>query len=110
MPGPWVQGSLDPGWIASQVYLPGSMVEFFAYVEGAKAQGRVLATVEGTRRGVRGEPGWTSAYAAWKCRACCIGLAGDLGALGKEVFCFISAMVRIQWQASGKRKGVRAAH
>ncbi|CAL1147569.1 unnamed protein product, partial [Cladocopium goreaui] len=49
------------GGSSRQVYLPGSMVEFFAYVEGAKAQGRVLATVEGTRRGVRGEPGWTSA-------------------------------------------------
>eukprot|EP00435_Cladocopium_sp_Y103_P030719 s1014_g7.t1 len=49
MPGPWVQSSLDPGWLASQVYSPGSVVEFVTYDDRAKARGRVLATVLSTR-------------------------------------------------------------
>eukprot|EP00435_Cladocopium_sp_Y103_P033001 s3520_g8.t1 len=49
MPTPWVQNSLNPGWLASQKYPPGTIIEFEAYDGGAKARGRALATVTQTR-------------------------------------------------------------
>ena len=49
MPGPWVQGELNPGWLASQDYPAGSFVEFNASWPGAKARCRALATVISSR-------------------------------------------------------------
>eukprot|EP00435_Cladocopium_sp_Y103_P050455 s3307_g15.t1 len=55
MPAPWVRSALNPGWLASQVYPVGTTIEFVAYDGGAKARGRTLATVTGTRgRGSQG--------------------------------------------------------
>ena len=43
MPGPWIVGGHNPGYLADQ---PGSAIEFIAYDDKPAAQGRVLATVE----------------------------------------------------------------
>ena len=68
MPALWVQSSLNPGWLASQAYADGAIVEFVAYDGRATAQGRALASVTGTRS--QGEHGtWLAVQIrcnAWK--------------------------------------------
>ena len=48
MPGPWIVGGHNPGYLADQPYQAGSAIEFIAYDDKPAAQGRVLATVEDT--------------------------------------------------------------
>eukprot|EP00438_Fugacium_kawagutii_P024835 Skav205737 [mRNA] locus=scaffold1496:189452:197472:+ [translate_table: standard] len=48
MPGPWVQGDVNPGWIKGQHYEPGSFIELVVYDDTNKAQGKVLAEVKKT--------------------------------------------------------------
>eukprot|EP00438_Fugacium_kawagutii_P007494 Skav230011 [mRNA] locus=scaffold1958:375430:381508:+ [translate_table: standard] len=47
MPGPWIQSSLSPGWLASQNYEKGMLVEFATYDDRDASQGKVLAEVKG---------------------------------------------------------------
>eukprot|EP00435_Cladocopium_sp_Y103_P024257 s1749_g5.t4 len=46
MPGPWVQSELNPGWIASQRYGRGNLLEFAVYDSSFQPQGKVLAEVK----------------------------------------------------------------
>ena len=50
MPTPWIQNDVNPGWIGSQTYGNGTLVEFMAYDDEGVGQGRVLGEVVDTLR------------------------------------------------------------
>ena len=94
MPSPWVQSSLDPGWIEPGVS-PGSVVEFVAYSDRAKAQARVLATVVDTlKKGFLGTCLVIRMRCVEKQDLLYIGSAGDLAQNVKETLGFTSAALR----------------
>ena len=45
MPGPWIEGSSNEGWIKNQVYEPGLLLEIRGYDTAKKPQGQILIEV-----------------------------------------------------------------
>lgn len=64
MTAPWVQAELNPGWIGSQPYKPGELLEIHVYDEKLEKQGKALVEVLDTLRRSSTSVGYLSRWFA----------------------------------------------